>query len=375
MDKTSLIIKGEIMKNKIGILTFYNTTNYGALLQMFALYKSVEKMGKPVEIIRYYCEAVEERENLKITKAKSIKGIIKSIILKKPNSDKQKRFREFEKQNFCFSHELYNYNTIKEIGKEYNSLIVGSDQIWNTKLTGGDYEFFLENVEDVSKNSYAASFGVEELSKDEMKKISGGLQKFNVITVREKSGEKIVKECIGKSPKFVLDPTFLFDKKQWKTVMGNNQYVEEKPYILLYLVQNRKKTISYAQKLAEQKGWNIKYINISPYSCKGVENIRSASPIEFLQLLNGAALVITGSYHGLALSINLERPVYYELNENFVNFNTRISSLISVLNMEACRLDYNNEKLPDIDYNQVNSKLNDLREESVKELERIVGIN
>ena len=43
--------------------------------------------------------------------------------------------------------------------------------------------------------------------------------------------------------------------------------------------------------------------------------------------------------------------------------------------MEACRLDYNNEKLPDIDYNQVNSKLNDLREESVKELERIVGIN
>ena len=180
MDKTRLIIKGEIMKNKIGILTFYNTTNYGALLQMFALYKSVEKMGKPVEIIRYYCEAVEERENLKITKAKSIKGIIKSIILKKPNSDKQKRFREFEKQNFCFSHELYNYNTIKEIGKEYNSLIVGSDQVWNTKLTGGDYEFFLENVEDVSKNSYAASFGVEELSKDEMKKISGGLQKFNL---------------------------------------------------------------------------------------------------------------------------------------------------------------------------------------------------
>lgn len=58
-----------------------------------------------------------------------------------------------------------------------------------------------------------------------------------------------------------------------------------------------------------------------------------------------------------------------------MNFNTRISSLISVLNMEACRLDYNNEKLPDIDYNQVNSKLNDLREESVKELERIVGIN
>ena len=38
---------------KIGIMTFPNSVSYGATLQMYALYRAVEKLGAEPEIINY----------------------------------------------------------------------------------------------------------------------------------------------------------------------------------------------------------------------------------------------------------------------------------------------------------------------------------
>jgi hypothetical protein len=42
------------MKKKIGILTFWNEINYGALLQLYSLYKFLKNKKYNVEIIRYF---------------------------------------------------------------------------------------------------------------------------------------------------------------------------------------------------------------------------------------------------------------------------------------------------------------------------------
>lgn len=349
--------------NKMGILTFYNTTNYGALLQMYALYRTLCDGGFDVSVIRYCCDAVEKRENLKLHNAKSVKQFLRILILKLPNANKQKCFREFEKEHFEYSKVIYNENNLNKIKNEYNEVVVGSDQVWNTQLTGNDKGFFLKDADGVKKVSYAASFGVDTIDDETSCEISPLLNKFDAISVREVSGIDIVKKCCGKTPDFVLDPTFLLNSNTWNKLAGEASK-PKKPYVLLYLIQNKKQTIEYAKNIAEKNGWDIKYVNISPYHVRGVQNIRSASPVTFLRLIRDASLIITGSYHGLALSVNFSKPVYYELNSKTKNYNTRISSLISTLGMEKCRLEYDCLEVPQLEYDIIQSKVSELRKKS-----------
>ena len=41
------------MNKKIGILTFHNAVNYGAILQCYALQNALEQRGYNVEVIDY----------------------------------------------------------------------------------------------------------------------------------------------------------------------------------------------------------------------------------------------------------------------------------------------------------------------------------
>lgn len=359
-------------KKKIGILTFYHTTNYGALLQMYALYHSIAEKCGNTEIIRYTCDAVERRENLSLLKSKNPKQFLRTLLLKVPNYIKRKNFRKFEENKFVFSEQIYTAETLSKLNEEYDSVIVGSDQVWNFKLTGNDMGFFLTGVSDIKKYAYAASFGSESIDVSTTPKIGESLKEFDLISVRETSAVDIVNNVCGIKPYFVLDPTFLLTADEWRGIAGKKNK-KEKPYILLYLIQNKKKTIAYAKKIAMKNGWNVKYINISPYHASNVDNIRSADPNEFLKLIDNASLVITGSYHGLALSVNLGKPVYYELSEKQNNYNARISSLISTLEMEECKLDYENNDIPDIKYDKIQKKLSVLREQSNAVLNLIIN--
>ena len=62
--KNKLIIEPNKTK-KVGLLTYHHTTNFGSLLQTFALYKTITEIGYPCEIIDYRNEAVEQREFIK----------------------------------------------------------------------------------------------------------------------------------------------------------------------------------------------------------------------------------------------------------------------------------------------------------------------
>ena len=47
---------------KIGLLTYHDTTNYGATLQCYALAKAITGLGYECEIIDYQCEEIVLRE-------------------------------------------------------------------------------------------------------------------------------------------------------------------------------------------------------------------------------------------------------------------------------------------------------------------------
>ena len=69
---------------KVGILTYHDTTNYGAVLQAYALQKIINSFNIDCEIIDYKCDAITDR--YKITpfyKCKNIKKSIKALLTNK----------------------------------------------------------------------------------------------------------------------------------------------------------------------------------------------------------------------------------------------------------------------------------------------------
>ena len=51
------------MKSKIGILTFHNALNYGAVLQCYALQHYLQEKGHDVEVIDYRARSLKSRKS------------------------------------------------------------------------------------------------------------------------------------------------------------------------------------------------------------------------------------------------------------------------------------------------------------------------
>ena len=54
------------MEKKIGILTFHNCVNYGAVMQAYGLQSFLESKGYDVEIVDYVNEKIDSELNAKI---------------------------------------------------------------------------------------------------------------------------------------------------------------------------------------------------------------------------------------------------------------------------------------------------------------------
>ena len=113
---------------------------------------------------------------------------------------------------------------ITNADKKYDKFIVGSDQVWNTQLTGNDFTYYLDFIKDShKKNSYAASFGYSKLPEEVKEKAIDLLKDFNTLNIREKQGKEIIiNEIKNKEVNVVMDPTFLLDKEEWKKFADEN---------------------------------------------------------------------------------------------------------------------------------------------------------
>jgi hypothetical protein len=108
---------------KIGILTYHNTTNYGATLQAYALQNVIENFGFECEIINYQCSAVVDRYKIKkINEFKSIKQLIKYCLKYKFQKDLINRFNRFNEENLRTSLECYDKSNLKLLADEYDIL-------------------------------------------------------------------------------------------------------------------------------------------------------------------------------------------------------------------------------------------------------------
>lgn len=356
------------MKNeKIGLLTFQNTMNYGAVLQAFALQNVCKKNGIESEIIDYYNNAVTKREKpITINDLKSVKQLIKYLLMFRAQNKKRKNIDYFCEKNLKLSSQKFFQNNFENFNN-YKGIIVGSDQIWNSNLTDNDLNYFLEKFEN-KKYSYAASSGQNGIINKE--KIEC-LKKFSFISVRESQLKQELQEK-GISSELVLDPTLLLNKEYWSSFAAKRMI--SRNYVLLYQMTTSSTIFSFAKKIAKEN--NLTLINANPISMQLFKSrcIIGESPEEWVSLIKNADFVVTNSFHGLAFSINFNKQFFTEVKDNEANNSSRIESLLNLFELNNRNInDVAFDEYKAIDYENCNRILQDMRYKSIDFIKQIKG--
>lgn len=360
---------------KIGILTFHNSNNYGAVLQCFALEQYLEKMYGDVEIIDYRC--VYKKQMYKIcqmSRQKSLRGNISAILDIPFHLKKKLAFEGFRKQYYKMS--THTYEESNQLRKEcpWDCIIVGSDQVWNEKNTKGDCTYLLDFVDRPKlKIAYAASFGKNQLEEGIKEKYSPLLKEIQSISVREYAAVALVETMTHKRPKLVLDPTFLLRKQEWKKYIKPIKVY--KSYVLVYTIENSKEIIGFANEIAERLECKVIRIASRTIDYLGHEKVVIPSPEQFLFLIDHAKCVVTDSYHGTILSINFNKP-FYVVPQHSQQSNERIRDILSRLRLNDRIIEGEKKikKLKKIDYELINKQLDQYRLESIQFLKESLQV-
>lgn len=362
---------------KIGLLTFHRAHNYGAVLQAYALMRTLQDLGHDAEIIDYwpkYREGHYDMFNFK-HELKRFKKEFSTAYLK----DATQRIFSFPYKwiNYSkFSGFIKNYLHVEGVSlssgagipDRYNAIIVGSDQIWRHKfkgLSGFDEVYFAKYPlgNKAIKLSYAASMGDSDPDAEGIKDLPRLLKNLDFVGIRETALMKLVKPLTAKQPMLVLDPVFLLAKKKWESLVKPN--LVKKRYLLFYQLLANKKATAIATQIAKEKGLQL----IEIRGTHGIENSfgsklwkHTAGPLDFLSLVYHAEYIVSTSFHGVAFSTVFEKQF---CTLGFKNKGYRINSLLESFGIEHCLVTGSLSQTPTIDYADVTPRLEKMRENSI----------
>ena len=353
---------------KIGILTFCNGYNYGAILQCYALQRFLNNNKIDAEIINFKKEKMFNKKGYNFLSMSYLLRKIYAFFYQKQIKIKKTKFNNFFKNNIRhFPNDSVDENNVTEIAKRYDIIIFGSDQIWNmnekiydrSKIFFGDFEFSGKRI------SYAASFGDSiEVAKQNADYIKKMLKKFDAISVREKTGNDFLSEY-GISNDLVVDPTLLLKANEWNKLCKKSIFNKiPKKYILYYSVNCKKYSWKIAKKLSKLTG--IKVINLEEHpKIFGANFINdyTEGPEEFLYLIKNAEYIVTNSFHGTIFSLIFNKkliPVFENNSQGIIKEERKYSllelaDLLNIITTENMPLKVTNYN---VDYKKTSKKMN-----------------
>lgn len=362
---------------KVGILTLKLHSNFGYLMQAYALQKVLRDVGHDP----YHFYIKEERETLIQRLIVFFKKIVKNIVFGShyvlfpyhPTSEEME-YKDKNTWDFIKNHiQLTPYIPLLTTQKAkrlptYDAYIVGSDQVWRREYTDDILCYFFNfTPNNANRMAYAASFGTNELSYSskaitECKEL---LKRFSVVTVREDDGVRICREYFDCTATKVLDPTLLLSMDDYLSLIDPHEPVLSKEsYIFTYILRPNKEKYNHIKKFAAEKG--LKVVNIMPEKLelvgrKRLEDCKYPSISTWLNAFLHAEYVLTDSFHASVFSIIFKKQ-FYVMNDR-VGGSTRIPSLLNTFNISNRDINAYKE-IENIDYENVSPILNSQKKRS-----------
>ena len=368
---------------KIGILTLPLNSNYGGVLQAYALQTVLKRMGHDVL-------EVELKKNLrwqypplwKIPLSFGKRFLFKYIVRRK---NQKILLERYERKIYpLLVHDIFDFiskyiNQFKvdkfiDCKGKFDVWICGSDQIWRYKY----YPFFEGDIANVylkflgddscKRIAYAASFGTDnwEYPAKETAECKNWIQKFDAVSVREETGVKLCSTYYDIKAKHVLDPTMLLSKDDYVDLIEKSDVPKSKGNLFCYILDNTDEKMNVVKNIEKQR-------HLSPFFMNGdcgnwTEDLekRIQPPVEsWLRAFYDSEFIVTDSFHVCVFSILFHKQFLVIGNKE--RGLARIYSLLSMFGLEDrltsdTGLDINRMKT--IDYDRVDEILAKHREVS-----------
>lgn len=317
---------------RIGIITFHWANNYGAVIQSYASRRYLETLGHEVQILNYSPTPTTSRFSL-----------VKQLLGRSPKAciDKwirlawKRRFNIYRKDKLClFGTPVNDKAGLEHLAQNLDILITGSDQVWNPVLLDEwkCFDAYLLNFgpPTVKRVSYAASLGHSSMDtiapwKETMSSL---LRQMDAISVREKTGEAIVKELIkGIDVEVVGDPTLLLNADDYRREFSRpwKKLPKTFSYILHGQDQSAKVVIS---QVAAYFGASVPLCNLTDTTVRN--GYVRPSPDEWLQRIDQAECVVTNSFHATVFCLLFHTPfIVLPVTGSWSAMNSRVIELLA----------------------------------------------
>ena len=376
---------------KIGILTLPLHTNYGGILQAYALQQVLQGMGHEAMVLD---EEKQFHFSLKRRIEMYVKGKVKRLlqgkntIIYSPEYYKQ-LWAARTRYTGQFVSEHIVRRVVKDVSEisegEFDAFVVGSDQIWRARYAqpfpgvGNAFLLFSKGW-DIKRISYAASFGTDhwEYNKSDTVNCSMMAQAFDAISVREASGIMLCREYLGVDAQQNIDPTLLLDADDYVKLVKRN--TPQSPGTLMcYALDQGKEVEDIVSCIAKEKMLTPFYANSQTENHRLTLEERVQPPVEqWLQGFRDAEFIVTDSFHACIFSILYRKP--FVVIGNKCRGMTRFESLLQIFGLEGRLVssyeDYKQkveELLQPIDYEPVYRILAEKRGEAIKFLEEALS--
>lgn len=339
---------------KIGVLTHYfNSLNYGGMLQAYALAAFLRKHGLDAEQISYrFSSKPFESKPKSVSPAPQAQGLhrlaarcrnsLRYRLVEKPRRTYYENYRKTEilrradafssfQQLIPHSDRVFETDTVAEAANQYDCLITGSDQVWN--FDWFNPPFFLDFPDCHAKRiAYAASAGRARFSEAETSYLTRVLPAIQAVSVREKNLAETLNSILGAdSVKTAVDPTLLLSAEEWKAVAAPR--LIEKKYLFCYYLHNDRELSRTARAFARKN-----HLTIAAIPFPGIEyneeDIRfgscrfdAAGPREFLSLILYADFVLTDSFHASVFSLIFGKQFFAFPRGDAVSMGSRLQTL------------------------------------------------
>lgn len=325
---------------KIDLITLHRVRNYGSSLQTVATQMFFEKNDIDVEVIDYYPERYTSFGLLKRLKYKSDKLkknpillLAARMIISVSYIKKKIIFDAFLKRKIKLTDKTYKTEEeLKEADLKADAFCTGSDQVWNSHWNEGvDRPFYLSFIgADAYKFSYAASIGNTELGAEEADEVEPMLNQYRHITVRENAGVDVIKQ-LGLSASQMLDPTLLFNEKDWTPFISEK--FKNKKYVLTYNLHHDKRIDEYAFSLAKKHNLEVYNISYNFHDIIRKGKLKWCPSIEeYLGLIHDAEFVVTDSFHATVFSILFKKKFIDIFPEEA---SSRLRSILALTELES----------------------------------------
>lgn len=347
---------------RIGILSLPLHTNYGGILQAYALQTVLERMGHEVVVF----DKILPEPSLPLWKCPFVysKRLVNKLLGRKDNivflEQYVSKIKPIIQQNTNKFIKIYihrvSFKTFAKIpdADTFNAIIVGSDQVWRPIYFGEDHidDAFLAFARgwNIKRIAYAASFGVDkwEYSPVQTETCKSLLHNFDAISVREESGVKLCRDFFECKAQLVLDPTMLLDKSDYVKIIKTSNVPKSKGNLLVYILDETPDKTALIKNIADK--YNLKPFRVGSNTEKihAPLNERIQPPVEeWLRGFYDAEFVITDSFHACVFAILFEKQ--FVVIGNKKRGMSRFISLLTQFGLEN-RLIAENSNVSAVDY-------------------------